>query len=238
MRGKTFLLVPSALALVLALAAPHARAQREGEWLTSVAREYRRWGRVDDELRWAPFLCRMPLPSVARVSRAAPGAHDRKVYFVYASDHRAYVELTHQPRGRPAQGFTVVKEAFHPRVLAPDEPTVPAGGFGPHHPLPSPPDAGLGEPTGPEAGFFGEASPDVYRPTSDGEGRAVGAGDFGGLYVLRYVGRRVRGTDEGWIYGTVDPSGEVTSSGVVERCVGCHRVAPHGRLFGTSSETP
>ena len=27
-----------------------------------IAAEYTAWGRVDDELRWAPFLCRIPLP--------------------------------------------------------------------------------------------------------------------------------------------------------------------------------
>ena len=28
----------------------------------AIAAEYLAWGRVDDELRWAPFLCRQPLP--------------------------------------------------------------------------------------------------------------------------------------------------------------------------------
>src|SRR5688572_20399864 len=30
----------------------------------AIARDYLSWGRVDDELRWAPFLCRQPLPGI------------------------------------------------------------------------------------------------------------------------------------------------------------------------------
>jgi hypothetical protein len=237
-RHHALVLVPLTLVLLFVLAAPVAHGQLEGEWLTSVARNYRRWGRVDDELRWAPWLCRMPLPSRARVSRAATGSHDRKVYFVYASDRSAYLELTGGTRTEPPVGLTVVKEAFHPRVLDDRGPSTPTEPYGAHHRLPPPPDAGSGEPTAPEAGLFGEASPDIYRATTDDAGHSIGAGEPGGLYVLRYLGRRARGTDRGWVYGTVDPSGEVTSSGVVERCVGCHRSAPHGRLFGASGGAP
>jgi hypothetical protein len=39
-------------------------------------------------------------------------------------------------------------------------------------------------------------------------------------------------TDAGWLYGTVDPNGAVTSAGRVASCMGCHANAPHGRLFG------
>src|SRR6187455_1828837 len=35
------------------------------EQTLAIAAEYLSWGRVDDELRWAPFLCRQPLPGIA-----------------------------------------------------------------------------------------------------------------------------------------------------------------------------
>ena len=33
------------------------------EDLLKVGAGYLKWGRVDDEARWAPFLCRRPLPA-------------------------------------------------------------------------------------------------------------------------------------------------------------------------------
>ena len=36
--------------------------------------EYKTYGRVDDELRWAPFLCRMPLPGIPRQSASRDAA--------------------------------------------------------------------------------------------------------------------------------------------------------------------
>lgn len=59
--------------------------------LAAIAREYLAWGRVDDELRWAPWLCRQPRPSLPRLSAAASGGHTQKVYFLYARDRMAYV---------------------------------------------------------------------------------------------------------------------------------------------------
>src|SRR4051812_33071032 len=38
------------------------------EQVLAIAAEYQAWGRVDDELRWAPGLCRQPLPGVAHQS--------------------------------------------------------------------------------------------------------------------------------------------------------------------------
>jgi len=40
-------------------------------------------------------------------------------------------------------------------------------------------------------------------------------------------------TDAGWVYATVAPTGEVTSSGRVASCMGCHEAsATHERLYG------
>ncbi len=207
---------------VLLLVAPAlvASAQTiDGAWLRQVANEYATWGRVDDELRWAPWLCRLPMPSQARVSQAE-AAHGRKVYFVYASDRAAYVELTRGSRARPDPGFTVVKESFHPRPIEGDElDRVPIPG----HPTSEPPSLDMSH---------GMPSRDVYRPVPDGEGHLTGAGEPAGLYVLRYLGEGAPGTDDGWTYGTLTPRGEVTASGRVEQCMSCHRSAPHGRLFG------
>jgi hypothetical protein len=163
----------------------------------------------------------MPLPSRARVSRA--GVHGRKVYFVYASDRRAYEAITRGGSEAPPIGLTVVKEAFHPRVVAEGSSGRDASG----RPLPIP-----GAPASSEGTGLGVASPNIYTPIRDEDGQLVGAGEHGGLYALRYLGEDAPATDDGWIYGTVGPDGEVTSSGVLAQCASCHRDAPHGRLFG------
>lgn len=182
--------------------------------IRAVAQAYRTFGRVDDEVRWAPADCRAPEPSRARVSRAE-AEHDRKVYFVYASDRLAYFRLSGTRRGRPRVGFTVVKESFTPRELAQDPGEI--GG------------AVRGEIPGHPQRLLESAH---FRAEPDAQGRVVGPGEPAGLFVMHYVGTRVRGSDDGWIYGTVSTSGEVTAAGRIESCMGCHRSAPHARLFG------
>lgn len=63
------------------------------------------------------------------------------------------------------------------------------------------------------------------------DGRCVQPGEFRGLFVMMR-GEATPDTDAGWTYATVDPRGEVTASGRVAQCMGCHEDAPHGRLFG------
>jgi hypothetical protein len=63
--------------------------------LLEIAACYERFGRVDDGMRWAPWLCDAPGPSVARVS-AAKGreGHGGKLYFVFASQREQYLRET------------------------------------------------------------------------------------------------------------------------------------------------
>ncbi|MEZ4390592.1 MAG: cytochrome P460 family protein [Polyangiales bacterium] len=63
------------------------------------------------------------------------------------------------------------------------------------------------------------------------DGRVYEPGEFAGLYVMMRGAPREE-SDEGWTYATVNPRGEVTAAGRVASCMGCHREAPHGRLFG------
>lgn len=79
--------------------------------LTAVGRAYITWGRVDDELRWAPWLCRQPSPSSPRLSTAPAGGHSEKVYFLYARDRTAYTAR------RPSRLQVVVKESWTHRPV-------------------------------------------------------------------------------------------------------------------------
>ena len=65
----------------------------------------------------------------------------------------------------------------------------------------------------------------------DGE-HVAHAGASAGLFVMHKLAADTPGTDQGWVYGTVDPSGTVTSAGVVASCVRCHQDATEDRRFG------
>jgi hypothetical protein len=56
-----------------------------------------------------------------------------------------------------------------------------------------------------------------------------------GLFIMLKLDPQTPGTDDGWVYGTVTADGkEVLSVGRVESCMGCHKDAPHDRLFGVA----
>ncbi|MBL8683213.1 MAG: hypothetical protein JNK05_28855 [Myxococcales bacterium] len=163
----------------------------------AIAQHYLSWGRVDDEVRWAPFLCRLPMGARPRADLDAQAApHGRKVYYLYARERIEYIT----GRMAPASAQIVVKEAWRPREIARSEAV---------HASMSTQCVGTGD-------------------------RCVEPGDFAGLYIMmRHANRpATERTDDGWTYATVDPQGTVTASGVIESCAGCHRRAPHGRLFG------
>src|SRR5437868_5144601 len=64
------------------------------EQLKKAAAEYRNYGRVDDELRWAPYLCRGPMPAVARFSASKDErTHGQKLYSLFVKDRAAYLRL-------------------------------------------------------------------------------------------------------------------------------------------------
>lgn len=62
--------------------------------------------------------------------------------------------------------------------------------------------------------------------------KLVHAGASAGLFVMHKLAADTPGTDQGWVYGTVDPSGAVTSAGAVASCMGCHQDATEDRRFG------
>jgi hypothetical protein len=76
------------------------------------AREYPRYGRVNDRLNWAPTLCKAPPPIPPRVSVSRdPETHGRKLYHLYAKHFDAYrmSEELSQPVGQ-----VLVKESWLP----------------------------------------------------------------------------------------------------------------------------
>lgn len=174
------------------------------EELLAIARRYRSAGKVEDGPKWAPTLCRMPLPREQGRPRKSASedakTHGGKLYFLYASDREAYAEITAGAKKKPVMkaGFSIVKEAWEPKELA-------AGAV--------------------------DARANPTRPDSEGRRFVAGAGR--GLYIMFKRADKGSGTDRGWVYGTVSADGKtVTSLGKVASCVRCHVKAGPDRLFG------
>jgi hypothetical protein len=89
--------------------APPAPSPRRSAELLRIAAEYVAYGKVDDVLRRAPYLCHAPPPPVPpRLSAAGPSTpHGRKLYHLYAKDWAAYTKVGEQPPGQ-----VIVKESW------------------------------------------------------------------------------------------------------------------------------
>jgi hypothetical protein len=89
--------------------------------IRAVAPAYKQWGRVDDQLNVAPTACKAP-PSPGdggriRMSNAADAPHDQKLYYLWSNNRDLY-----RNTGPITPGFAIVKESFHARPVAADEP--------------------------------------------------------------------------------------------------------------------
>jgi hypothetical protein len=175
-----------------------------------IAGNYKSWGRVDDELRWAPFLCRIPLPGSPHVSHSNdPATHGQKLYSVFAKNNANY------PNG-PHTDQVVVKESWVPEVV-----TTPDASYNPNSYYQT------------DGGNRATIDADHFYGYAKGEGGVVyRAGTPAGLFIMFKLAETTPDTDQGWVYATVTTGGEVTSAGRVATCMGCHESADHERLFG------
>ncbi len=196
--------------------------------LLKIAADYRTYGRVDDETRWAPWLCRMPMPALARFSKSDEAeTHGEKLYYIFAKDRMAYISIA--DGAIPKTGQVVVKESWRPKEttrklssklwkdtvrdpIVKKKRGVPSGAAKPK-----------AKPT--LAGSF-------YPYAKKGD-KTYHADKLAGLYIMYKTDTKTPDTDQGWVYGTVTADGKtVTSSGRVVSCMNCHEEAPYGRLFG------
>ena len=193
--------------------------------IRAAAQGYAKWGRVDERPNIAPGLCRAPLPGDygstgdVRLTRADDDSpHGKKLYYLYASAKRAYLGLAAKDTPLPV-GFAIVKQSWSPRSASKAE---------------------IDERER-VARQQNEAPPMVGSYVRPGRGWVVADGHYliperpRDLFVMTKVATG-KGTDAGWVYGTVAPDGSVTSAGRVARCMGCHEAAPHERLFGLAKE--
>jgi len=170
-----------------------------------IAASYISWGRVDDELRWAPDLCRIPYPGVAKQSASDdPNTHGQKLYSVFAKHWAQYPNGPHDDQAVVKQSWKVEKVTTPDAAFNPATFPVPNNDGDHFYPYAKGPDGG------------------VFRAT-----------DPAGLYIMFKLDPSTPETDEGWVYATVSTAGQVTSAGRVASCMGCHETsATHERLYG------
>ncbi|HEV3144185.1 MAG TPA: hypothetical protein VGZ47_09900, partial [Gemmataceae bacterium] len=88
--------------------------------ILEVARTYPKYGRVDDEFRWAPWLCRMPNPGTVRFTESKDeDTHGgRKLYSIFAKDRDSYSKLSYSQKPMDnAPGQIIVKESWLPEEV-------------------------------------------------------------------------------------------------------------------------
>lgn len=197
------------------------------ERLREIAKTYTKFGRVDDEMRWAPTLCDLPHPPVARVSQSKDkDGHGQKLYSIFAQEPRGYVHVARMDaKDSVPVGQVIVKQSWLPEeVTDPQEAKK----------------AALLTPRQPSARVRFDGTRDIVPDRKDsfvpyvykGE-KLYKAGKQGELFIMVKMDAKTPNTDAGWVYGTIAPDAQtVSSAGRVENCMGCHTKAKHDRLFG------
>ncbi len=194
--------------------------------LLEIAQTYELFGRIGKP-RWAPQLCvndrsppASPEPNAGPnpwfSDSKDPDTHGRKLYWLFVKAVPAGATHGYIPPGEVSRvGQAVVKEAWVPEKV---------------------PDKGelksvtrkVKTPDGERVDRFlpyvrkGDRMNELYR-----------AKEKSALFIMYKLDPKTPGTDSGWVYGTVTADGKkVTSAGRVESCMGCHKDAPHDRIFG------
>ncbi len=227
MRELTITVMACSLFFVVGKAAEEAPAPRPAaapsvespftKDLLKIGAEYSNWGYVDDETRWAPYLCRQPMPAIARVSASKDDdTHGQKLYSLLAKDRARYMTLGKNPDSLVGQ--VVVKESWVPVELTekPDRKEI----------------LKQLKHTGPI--YFDSARSPFARK---GE-KWFKTGKPAGLFVMMKLDPKTAGTDKGWVYATLSADGRtVTAAGRIESCMKCHQDAKSDRLFGLAAAT-
>jgi hypothetical protein len=192
--------------------------------LIEVAKTYENYARVDDEMRWAPTLCRMPMPGAAHFSISKDDdTHGRKLYSVFAKQRDAYFKVNQDAKERVESpvGQIIVKESWFPDEVKPGDKR---------------------EPTrvkrlAPEGTPLDPFRVDHFKPYATRDGKTYKAARPAGLFVMMKFDPKTSDTDAGWVYCTVAADRKtVTAVGKIASCMECHQKTRHDRLFGMYSE--
>jgi hypothetical protein len=189
--------------------------------LQKIAAEYKSWGRVDDDMRWAPWLCRTPNPGRAHVSASKDEqTHGQKLYSLFARNRDEYCQLA---KGKTVNvGQAVVKQSWMPEEVAD-----PAERADRRIDFAKVIDTLDAKPV------RGTVEHDHFYPYARKGDKLFKATKQAELFIMLKLAPNTPDTDAGWVYATASADGKnLTSSGKVETCMKCHKNAGCERLFG------
>ncbi len=189
--------------------------------LLKLAGDYKDWGRIDDEMRWAPTLCRAPNPGRAHVSASADEkTHGQKLYSLLTKQRSDYLALA-KNQSVPT-GFAIVKQSWLPEEIT-----------DPKEKRAAPLDRTKVIRTPGPKGSSTFSGDDHFYPYAANGDKVFKATKQADLFVMLKLDPKTPGTDNGWVYATLTPDGKkVTAAGKIESCMKCHEKAPFDRLFG------
>jgi hypothetical protein len=195
-----------------------------------ISREYLKWGRVDDEMRFAIAQCSFGFPTNRNAPAMHPSisedsiTHGHKLFLLFAK-HSIRGTYTGQLPDSNGVGQAVVKESWISELV--DDPGDPLPSVSRTLPLT---ESGA-------SGTTADTYDDRYIPFARQNGRLYHAARPGGLFVMFKLDPHTPGTDEGWVYATVTAdSKQVPAAGRIESCMSCHHDAPHDHLFGLTEK--
>jgi hypothetical protein len=199
--------------------------------LLKIATEYKAWGRVDDEMRWAPVDCRLPNPGQAKFSESKDEkTHGQKLYSLFARRHEDYLKLEKNAAVRVDQ--VVVKQSWIPEEIT-EEKDKPSRQIDQKRVVIT-----KNPETKPERESVFDRDMafdrnDRFYPYVWKGDKVFKASKQADLFIMMKLDAKTPGTDEGWVYATVTPDGKkVTAAGKIESCMKCHQDAKYDRLFG------
>jgi hypothetical protein len=199
--------------------------------LLDIAATYESYGRFSTRPRYAIAAC-MPIPVISRPPLGPllsgsddPYTHGRKLYYLFVKDAAAFAPYNtvgyEGVTGPSPVGQVVVKESWLPEEVK--------NGAMQLEPVTRTYKVRVGK------GF--EERQDKFLPFAQQDGHSYRAKEKWALFIMYKLEPKTPGTDEGWVYGTVTADGKkVTGAGRIESCMGCHRDAPHDRLFGLAED--
>lgn len=218
------------IATSLIAADPPAKEPVFHKAFKNAATEYFSWSRVDDEMRWAPELCRMPNPGRAYASESQDEkTHGRKLYSLFAKDRKDYINMTADKLAKVGQ--VIVKQSWIPEeVTGKDAEDLRKVKH--NH------DVAFSSATivTPRPGAKDDApgfDRDHFFPFVIKDEKVFKASKQSDLFIMMKLAPQTPDTDQGWVYGTVTHDGKtVTAAGKIASCMKCHADAKNDRLFG------